>query len=195
MAEIWRLAHCHSGARARPPPRVRAMVTAAPHPASRPSPTSNSNSKQQRPREKRAMADAVSLSALLIAPRRAGIPYLSCEAPRPGALSATHGCMSRSAALIRSSSRCTSTTTAVSRLGLPSTNMQDAAQGFRTIFSQQIGQVTAFPSALAAAATWDPALVFDWASAIGVEFRTKVGLLRACVHGHVVSEAKASTVE
>ena len=33
--------------------------------------------------------------------------------------------------------------------------------------------MTAFPSALAAAASWDPSLVFRWAAAIGAEFRAK----------------------
>ena len=61
----------------------------------------------------------------------------------------------------------------VARLGIPSTNIQDAGQGFRTTSDVHVGQVTAFPSALAAAATWDTALVGAWARAIGIEFRKK----------------------
>jgi hypothetical protein len=59
----------------------------------------------------------------------------------------------------------------VPRLQLPSSNMHDAANGFRTLYSHQVGQVTAFPSSLAAAATWDVTLVYRWAAAIGREFR------------------------
>ena len=55
----------------------------------------------------------------------------------------------------------------VPRLGLPSLNMQDALQGFRTSERVQVGSVTAFPSALAAAATWDRSLVRRYAAAIG----------------------------
>ena len=64
-------------------------------------------------------------------------------------------------------------TRGVPRLGIPSINMQDAAQGFRTVEPRQIGQVTAFPAALAAAATWDDSLVQRYAGAIGREFRRK----------------------
>eukprot|EP00966_Prymnesium_polylepis_P120227 2778171-Prymnesium_polylepis.1 len=41
---------------------------------------------------------------------------------------------------------------AIGRLGLPSINAQDAAAGFRTLDDRQVGQVTAWPCALALAA-------------------------------------------
>ena len=61
----------------------------------------------------------------------------------------------------------------VPRFGIPSQNAQDAGQGFRTSLATQVGQVTSFPCALSAAATWDPTLVYRYAAAIGREFRTK----------------------
>ena len=61
----------------------------------------------------------------------------------------------------------------VERLGIPTSNMQDATQGFRTLWSNIVGQVTAFPSALAAGATWDPTMVYEYAVAVGAEFRAK----------------------
>lgn len=61
----------------------------------------------------------------------------------------------------------------VPRLAIPTANMHDGPQGFRTSSKVHVGQVTSFPCALAAAATWDRQLVFDWASAIGSEFRLK----------------------
>ena len=85
------------------------------------------------------------------------------------------------------------TTPAITRLGIPSLNMQDAVpfsssfsfsfllskiqqpqgQGFRTYETSQIGQVTSWPCALALASTWNPALVYEWASAVAAEFRAK----------------------
>ena len=61
----------------------------------------------------------------------------------------------------------------VPRLGIPSINMQDAAQGFRTIDPRMVGQVTSWPCALALAATWDPSLARKWGQALGREFRAK----------------------
>ena len=61
----------------------------------------------------------------------------------------------------------------IPRLGIPSTNMQDAGQGFRTVHSKQYGQVTSFPCQLAAAATWDVTLMYRYARAIGDEFNAK----------------------
>ena len=61
----------------------------------------------------------------------------------------------------------------VPRLGLPSIRMQDAGQGFRTMPSEIVGQVTSWPCALSAAATWDRRLVRQYAHAIGTEFRAK----------------------
>ena len=50
----------------------------------------------------------------------------------------------------------------VPRVGLKSINMQDAAQGFRTLSSKTIGQVTSWPCALALASTWDRHLARRW---------------------------------
>ena len=61
----------------------------------------------------------------------------------------------------------------VPRLGIPSINMQDAGQGFRTSPPDIIGTVTSFPSALAAAASWDRNLVHRYAATIGKEFKMK----------------------
>ena len=58
------------------------------------------------------------------------------------------------------------TTAGVPRLGIPSQNMQDAAQGFRTSERRTVGQVTSWPCALAVASTWDRALTREWAAAI-----------------------------
>jgi len=71
----------------------------------------------------------------------------------------------------------TGNTPAVPRLSIPALKMADAANGFRAMgfpFSDDVrGSTTAYPSMLALAATWDPGLVEDVASAIGVEFRGK----------------------
>lgn len=64
-------------------------------------------------------------------------------------------------------------TAGVPRLGIPSLNMQDAAAGFRTYWSDMTDTVTAWPSLLALAATWDPDLVQDFAIALGQEFAGK----------------------
>lgn len=61
----------------------------------------------------------------------------------------------------------------VSRLGLPSLNMQDNAGGFRTYWPELVGSVTCWPSLLAMASTWDPALVGKFADALGEEFAAK----------------------
>lgn len=62
---------------------------------------------------------------------------------------------------------------AVPRLDIPSINMQDAGQGFRTTMPAQVGQVTAWPSMLAVSATWDAGLTELVARGIGEEFRAK----------------------
>jgi len=62
---------------------------------------------------------------------------------------------------------------AVPRLGIPSVQMQDAMQGFRVVTEEQIGQVTAWPCALAVAAGWDAEAAEGWARAMGEEFRAK----------------------
>ena len=61
----------------------------------------------------------------------------------------------------------------VPRVGLKSINMQDAAQGFRTLSSKTIGQVTSWPCALALASTWDRRLARQWGVALGREFKAK----------------------
>jgi len=61
----------------------------------------------------------------------------------------------------------------VSRLGIPSLNMQDAAGGFRTMWTELVGTVTCWPSALAMAATWDPEIVRAFSAAMADEFATK----------------------
>jgi len=62
---------------------------------------------------------------------------------------------------------------AVPRLGIPSIQMQDAAQGFRTTDARMIGQVTAWPCGLAIAAGWDTNATWYWSRAIANEFREK----------------------
>jgi len=64
-------------------------------------------------------------------------------------------------------------TPAVPELGIPSLNMQDATDGFRTYWTDLKGTVTVWPSILAMAATWDPTAVQDFAVAVGKEFRGK----------------------
>lgn len=61
----------------------------------------------------------------------------------------------------------------VPRLGLPGLHMQDAAQGYRTMFEAQVGTVTAWPSMLALAATWDASLAHKYGSEVAAEFRAK----------------------
>jgi len=61
----------------------------------------------------------------------------------------------------------------VPRVGIPSLNMQDNGNGFRTSSEYYIGTVTCWPSGLSLAATWDEQLVHKVALAIGSEFRIK----------------------
>eukprot|EP00929_Paragymnodinium_shiwhaense_P028907 TRINITY_DN16680_c0_g1_i1.p1 TRINITY_DN16680_c0_g1~~TRINITY_DN16680_c0_g1_i1.p1 ORF type:complete len:790 (-),score=188.90 TRINITY_DN16680_c0_g1_i1:334-2646(-) len=61
----------------------------------------------------------------------------------------------------------------VSRLGVPSLNMQDAADGFRTIWDELVGTVTGWPSLLSLAATWNRDAVHSFAVAMGREFVDK----------------------
>jgi beta-glucosidase len=52
--------------------------------------------------------------------------------------------------------------------------MQDGPQGFRTTKNTGgDGTSTAWPSALSNAATWDTKLVYQWANAMGAEFKAK----------------------
>jgi len=64
-------------------------------------------------------------------------------------------------------------TPAMPEIGLPSLNMQDATDGFRTYWTELSGTITVWPSILAMAATWDPIAVQDFAVAVGQEFREK----------------------
>lgn len=64
-------------------------------------------------------------------------------------------------------------TPAISRLGIPSLNMQDAAGGFRPYWNELTGTVTCWPSLLSMAATFDDDLVHTFAVALGEEFRGK----------------------
>lgn len=66
-------------------------------------------------------------------------------------------------------------TAAVKHLGIPSLNLQDNGQGYRTTDVRIIGKVTAYPSTLAVAATWDRELGFTWGEALGKEFFAKGG--------------------
>ncbi|CAE8583990.1 unnamed protein product [Polarella glacialis] len=61
----------------------------------------------------------------------------------------------------------------VPRLGLPSLNMQDAADGFRLYWHDMLDTGTCWPSLLAMAATWDQDAVRDFAVALGEEFAGK----------------------
>ena len=64
-------------------------------------------------------------------------------------------------------------TLGVARLNVPSFNMQDASQGFRTVDSSQYGQVTSWPCSLAITANWDGNATEVWGKALGAEFRAK----------------------
>ena len=57
--------------------------------------------------------------------------------------------------------------------GIPSLNLQDNGQGYRTFEARQVPQVTAFPATLAMAATWDEELGREWGEALGREFFAK----------------------
>jgi len=58
-------------------------------------------------------------------------------------------------------------------LGIPSLKMQDGGAGFHLKFSGGLGTMTCWPSLLALAATWDPALAREYAAALGEEFAGK----------------------
>ena len=61
-----------------------------------------------------------------------------------------------------------------SRLKIPSINMQDGPQGFRTTSKTGgYGTSTAWPSALTIASSWDRDLLYRWASAMALEFKNK----------------------
>lgn len=81
------------------------------------------------------------------------------------------------------------TTPAVERLGLPALKMQDASGGFRPLWEEQLGTVTAWPSLLALAASFNPELVRSFGAALGREFRGKGanGVLGPSVNVHRVA--------
>ena len=62
---------------------------------------------------------------------------------------------------------------AIPQLGIPSINMQDGPQGFRTSDRRLVGTVTAWPCQLAVGATWDAELARAYGEALGEEFRSK----------------------
>jgi beta-glucosidase len=64
-------------------------------------------------------------------------------------------------------------TAPIEHLGLPSLNMQDASNGFRTYWDFVVDTVTAWPSMMCLAATWDPFLVNLVAQSIAEEFTGK----------------------
>eukprot|EP00927_Polykrikos_kofoidii_P018489 TRINITY_DN18575_c3_g1_i1.p1 TRINITY_DN18575_c3_g1~~TRINITY_DN18575_c3_g1_i1.p1 ORF type:complete len:774 (-),score=78.77 TRINITY_DN18575_c3_g1_i1:236-2557(-) len=80
-------------------------------------------------------------------------------------------------------------TPSLPHLGIPSLNMHDASGGFRTIRKEFIGTVTAWPSMLAWAATWDVELVKTLAMSLGAEFRGKGanGILGPSLNVHRVA--------
>jgi beta-glucosidase len=64
-------------------------------------------------------------------------------------------------------------TAPISRLDIPSLNMQDGGQGVRTYWDEMVGTVTCWPSLLALAATWNPGSVLEFAAALGEEMANK----------------------
>jgi beta-glucosidase len=77
----------------------------------------------------------------------------------------------------------------IEHLGVPMLKMHDSGNGFRTSSSDIVGTVTVWPSPLAAASTWDEAMVQVGASAIGREFAGKDAniLLGPAVNVHRVA--------
>ena len=65
------------------------------------------------------------------------------------------------------------TTQPIPRLGVPAMAMADAGQGVRGGPDATLGPATAFPSGVAMAATWDPAMVARIGQAIAEEARNK----------------------
>ena len=65
------------------------------------------------------------------------------------------------------------TTQPIARLGVPPIAMADAGQGVRGGTDSTLGPATAFPSGVAMAATWNPALIGRVGAAIGIEAQNK----------------------
>lgn len=59
------------------------------------------------------------------------------------------------------------------RLNIPEIRMQDGPQGFRTRGDGEEGTTTQWPSGMAGVMSWDSALMYKWAEAMGQEFRGK----------------------
>eukprot|EP01041_Mallomonas_annulata_P003447 gene3447-6851_t len=84
---------------------------------------------------------------------------------------------------------------AIHRLGIPSLNMEDGPQGFRTSkYTGPQGTTTAWPCSLAVASTWNLNLVHLWAEAMAKEFKIKganvflgpgVGVARVPYNGRI----------
>ena len=65
------------------------------------------------------------------------------------------------------------TTQPIPRLGVPPMAMADAGQGVRGGMESTLGPATAFPSGVAMASTWNPALIGRVGAAIGIEAQNK----------------------
>lgn len=65
------------------------------------------------------------------------------------------------------------TTQPIPRLGIPAMAMADAGQGVRGGMEGTLGPATAFPSGVAMASTWNPALISRVGAAIGIEAQNK----------------------
>jgi beta-glucosidase len=65
------------------------------------------------------------------------------------------------------------TTQPIPRLRIPAMSMADAGQGVRGGMDSTLGPATAFPSGVAMASTWNPALIGRVGAAIGIEAQNK----------------------
>ncbi len=65
------------------------------------------------------------------------------------------------------------TTQPIARLNIPAMGMADAGQGVRGGMDSTLGPATAFPSGVAMASTWNPALIGRVGAAIGIEAQNK----------------------
>ncbi len=65
------------------------------------------------------------------------------------------------------------TTQPIPRLNIPAMSMADAGQGVRGGMESTLGPATAFPSGVAMASSWNPALISQVGAAIGIEAQNK----------------------
>ncbi len=65
------------------------------------------------------------------------------------------------------------TTQPIPRLNIPAMSMADAGQGVRGGMESTLGPATAFPSGVAMASSWNPALIAQVGAAIGIEAQNK----------------------